>query len=676
MRFRNKLECYHISLMMTQVNANREQHSQDAPAVMTSSAADAGRASGGGLLLLPVAISLALYLRTLAPDLLPGDPGEFQFAAWRLGLAHATGYPLYLLLGWAWQHALAVVGVNPAAALNAFSALAASAGVGLFGLLLLRWTRPVLGERAAGVAVYGALLLAVNLTFWSQALIAEVYALHVVFMVLLWLAVHRFAAQPSGRRLLGTATLAGLALTHHAMTLLLLPALALYWVLARDRAQRIPPRAWAAALVAAALPLLLYLYIPLRSGPDASPWYHQPLGDSVLQLYGEGWDAFTAFISGRSISVGFREPGDAWQQVGQAAWLWHYHFGWVGLVMMALGLVWLAATGRRALLVATLLYALLQQGFNLFYNIGDILVYYIPLYLTGAIWAACGLTGLISGVWSKTTAAPPAPGRAASVVGWVAAGALILLVLRDAPATAAAIDQSESRGARTRWEAILAAEPPPGAILISNDRDEMVPLFYLQAVEGRGIGLTALFPLIAPDARFRDLGATVETALAARGGPVYLIKPMPGLDVRFTLEPATAPLVRVTGPAALAPPSHSLDAEFGPLRLLGVDIVRVGSRLEVTAHWEVLRPVDGDYTATAQWLAGDDAKLAQHDHPAGGVYYPTSLWKVGEHLRVRHTLVAEGAVPAQTRLLLGMYRPTDLAPLAPPVILPLDVATE
>ena len=42
-------------------------------------------------------LALALYLRTLAPGLLAGDAGEFQFAAWRFGLAHPTGYPLYRL---------------------------------------------------------------------------------------------------------------------------------------------------------------------------------------------------------------------------------------------------------------------------------------------------------------------------------------------------------------------------------------------------------------------------------------------------------------------------------------------------------------------------------------------------------------------------------------------------
>ena len=43
-----------------------------------------------------------LYLVTLAPGVVGGDAGEHQFSAPLLGIPHATGYPLYLLLGKLW----------------------------------------------------------------------------------------------------------------------------------------------------------------------------------------------------------------------------------------------------------------------------------------------------------------------------------------------------------------------------------------------------------------------------------------------------------------------------------------------------------------------------------------------------------------------------------------------
>src|SRR5437762_5413496 len=45
------------------------------------------------------AAAAALYVRTLAPSVLPGDYAEFQMCAAVLGVPHPTGYPLYVLLG-------------------------------------------------------------------------------------------------------------------------------------------------------------------------------------------------------------------------------------------------------------------------------------------------------------------------------------------------------------------------------------------------------------------------------------------------------------------------------------------------------------------------------------------------------------------------------------------------
>ena len=43
-------------------------------------------------------LSLALYIRTLASGVLPGDSGEFQVLTHQLGIAHCPGYPVYLVI--------------------------------------------------------------------------------------------------------------------------------------------------------------------------------------------------------------------------------------------------------------------------------------------------------------------------------------------------------------------------------------------------------------------------------------------------------------------------------------------------------------------------------------------------------------------------------------------------
>jgi hypothetical protein len=129
--------------------------------------------------------------------------------------------------------------------------------------------------------------------------------------------------------------------------------------------------------------------------------------------------------------------------------------------------------------------------------------------------------------------------------------------------------------------------------------------------------------------------------------------------------------VQVVGPAAVAPPAYPVDESLGPLRLLGYDLVEAPDGLTVQLHWQVEAPLDGDYTATVQLLDANGEKLAQDDHPAGGVYYPTSLWKPGERLVETHRLPLAGPLPAGATLLVGMYRGAELTPLASSLSVPL-----
>jgi len=617
---------------------------------------------------------LALYLRSRAPGLLPGDAGEFQFAAWRLGLAHATGYPLYLLLGSGWQHLLALLGIEPAAALNGFSAVIGAVAVLLFYHLMLRWL-PLPANLRLTAALFSAALLAANPTFWSQNLIAEVYALHVLLMVLIFLAFQQCVTpgvqntEPRiTRRFVLLAFLIGLGLTHHAMTILLIPPL----LMALTVADRTWWRAWRRVvlmLFATGLPLLFYLYIPLRSGPTASPWYHQQLGDDILSLYGQGWPGFVDFVSGRSISVGFYPLSEAVANLGQAWRLWQLHFSWSGLALALFGIFALWRQRQWPLLSLTVGYVLLQQTFNLFYAIGDILVYYIPLYLMAALWAGFGLHALAG---SLTAAAK-------SQTSGARAGALIALLFLLLPISLVRdyyprLDQTTATGARQQWNEILAAQPPADATLVSNDRNEIVPLFYLQAVEGQVLGLTGLFPLIEPGARFADVGATIETALQANAQPIYLIKPMPGLEVKFTLTAATLPLVRVEGMAAANPPQIAVDQALGPLQLIGYDWRVFTDTVQIDLHWAVSAPLDADYTTTVQLFDAHGEKVGQDDRAPGGVYYPTSHWKVGERLLDTHTINLD-AERQPTQLLVGMYHGPEATPLAPPLQLSLALPT-
>jgi hypothetical protein len=627
------------------------------------------------------ALFLGIYSRTLAPGLLFGDPGEFQFAAWRFGLAHPTGYPLYLLLGGSWQHLTALFGADPAASLNAFSAFLAAVAVAIFYLAVLGWLprrTPSASVAARVSAFFAALLIGVNPTLWSQAVIAEVYALHALFIAgFLFLTARR--SQSPGH-LFALSLLLGLSLTHHRTTLFLLPGL-LLWLFWQERSWWRTGRLWAVLIGGLALPQLLYLYIPLRSGAGASPWLYPRLGAETLALYTPTFQGFVDFITGSVFAVSFLSPAQALARLPEMGNLWLVHFTWPGLALALLGLIVLFREERWPLLLLTLPAFLLLQIFNLFYGIGDIYVFYIPLYLFAALWSGCAVDWLI-GMTQRRQTADDGPQtqyaiRNTQYAFWFAVLLLLpaSLFLTHFPS----INQSGNRATQQMWERILAADPPADAILISNDRNEIVPLYYLQAVEGKATGLTGLFPLLTPEDRFADVGAVTATVLAGGERPAYLIKAMAGLEVKFDLAQTPPPLVRVMGAVDEEMVDQPLDLAYGPLTLLGYSASQAGNISTLSLFWRVEERMQADYTTSVQLFDGAGQPLAQDDRPPGGDFYPTSLWKVGEIVRDTHIFPADAMEDAgKMQVLLYTRAPgsdenaqPELIHLAPALGVPL-----
>src|SRR5581483_7033940 len=133
----------------------------------------------GGALALFV---LAVFVRTLAPTVayLFDDSLEFQLLAVRMAIAHPTGYPLYSIL--IKLATLLPVG-DVAYRVNFVSAVSGALAVLFVYLAGRRVTdRFVTANNRVGEllvrlpALTAALVLAFGAIFWSQAVLAEVYA--------------------------------------------------------------------------------------------------------------------------------------------------------------------------------------------------------------------------------------------------------------------------------------------------------------------------------------------------------------------------------------------------------------------------------------------------------------------------------------------------------------------
>ena len=205
---------------------------------------------------LTAAVALLVYLRTLAPGLAAvGDAPVFQFVGRVLGTPHNPGYPLFVLL----THPLAYLPFGSFAyRVNLFSACAGALAVGL----VFACARALGCSRASSAAA--ALAFGFGHTFWSQAVVAEVYTLNAALVAGMlagfawWGRTGKAAAFYTG-----TFCLA-LGLAHHTTIALFAPGVLVYALRVKP-AFVFRPRTIAACAAIALIGLSPYALILIRS---------------------------------------------------------------------------------------------------------------------------------------------------------------------------------------------------------------------------------------------------------------------------------------------------------------------------------------------------------------------------------------------------------------------------
>lgn len=596
--------------------------------------------------------ALWLYWRTAYPSVLPGDSGELQFAAWGFWLAHPTGYPLYLILGGIWQHLLPFG--DPAYRLNLFSAFWSGLSVGVAFLVFWNVTR----SRSA--SVIAALTLAVSPLIWSQATRAEVYALNTFFVALLTLLGLLWNAKPQRRYAFAFALVFGLSLAHHRMTLLLAPAFAALFANQLSAFRRKPAHYFKRALVygaVAAAPLLLYLYIPLRTG--ATPYAMLDISPAapivIFENSPRGWLA-VILGSGFSGQVGF--DAAAFASLRELPNLLLAQFNPIGVAAALFGLGALVWRRRFEVAAFTLFGFLTFVLFGAVYHIGDIADYYAPAYFFASIALSAGIAFFAQLLRQH----PFTRGSTLPAIALLAFFAL--LPLQNLFHAFEAQDHRLRAETRIRWETLLAAALPENALVISNDRDELTPLYYLQYVEHKRPDLVGLFPKIAPGPAYANVVALVERA-APSNRPLYALKPIPALAMKYIVGKSKNGLwkIHVLPLPALKDPS---DAMLGDaLRVRGWQVLGgapyAGETFTLGVQYELRRRLARDYAFSIQLFDRAGKKIAQgNDHVPGKDEYPPSQWRVGDVIQDQFTLeLAPDVSAGEYKIMLRAYAGED-----------------
>ncbi len=437
-------------------------------------------------------VSAFVYARTLAPSITwrnaGADSGDLITAAFVSGIPHPPGYPFYTTL---LQFSILLPIGSVAYRANLLSAFTAAVAVVLvYAAARIAQSTAGLDERL--IAAVSALFFAFTPLFWSQATIAEVYALHtLLFLATLtgFLAWSRAAENPAtarSKRLLPivSSIALGLGLAHHATILLLVPGvLVLAW-------RKVPPRSLGAAFLAAMLiALLLYLTLPLRALSDP------PINWGDPRSFSSWWWV----VSGQIYRVYLFGVPFADYPARLSAWakLLFDQFGGVGVAVGLWGVAELFRRSRRVGIALATTFGL-YSIFAISYSSVDSNVYLLPACVVFVLWVAVGLAAIVREISERLelgsrTAALSAvknahPSHAQD--GWattllkssILTLGLFLLPLWNLASHWSAMDLSRDTAALDYARQVFAAVPDDAMVIADGDQ-QIFALWYYRYVE-------------------------------------------------------------------------------------------------------------------------------------------------------------------------------------------------
>jgi len=336
-----------------------------------------------------LAISLTwIYLVTIAPGLTwansGSDGGDLITAAATAGIAHPSGYPVYLILARGFQ-------LLPVGSL-AFRTNLMSAFFAVTTSLLVYWI--ILRRASIGLQNYDTYIagisagFAVGLAplFWSQAVITEVYTLHAFFVALIIL----LATQPLTARQIGLdrvrGIVYGLALGNHITVIVLIPCAILISCISSylpsQGSINVPGNRrfdWQSAgrqLGWMLVGLSVYITLPVRAiNHPALNW------GNPVNLRNFWW-----LVSGQAYQSYYLPSSlmQIWPRIQAGANILLQQFGLLGILLGFTGLIVLFKSSR--LYVLTIWSGLFFGVIAIGYQSQDSYVYFIPVVISFSIW--------------------------------------------------------------------------------------------------------------------------------------------------------------------------------------------------------------------------------------------------------------------------------------------------
>jgi len=615
-------------------------------------------------------IAFSVYLRTLAPTVMWYDMGEFATAAYVLGIAHNTGYPLYILLGKLFTY-LPVGDV--AYRVNLMSAFFAALTVFLVFRIVERLTQK---QSAAWLA---ALTIAFSSTLWANATWAVSYDLNAFLTALIFWLFVRWQEEGSRKFINLAGLIFGLSLGNHRLILIVfLPGLYLIWHMAHNRVDRL---GWKGIVTLGGLILIgfsINLYLPLRAAQEpAYMWADASDPDTLLRMLFVGATDRSTFINP------FRNLATRRIWLTTLTRFPTYELTLPGLLLAVIGGHWLFRRKRPVFLSSTLAMLLTLVMISV-YGIHNIFNYFLPIYIFLAIWIGCGAVQIFT--WIDTSL-PREIDSQIAILRPKFRTAILLFLCFLIPFSLfirnfSRLDRSQHRHAGD-FAHYLFTKLEDNAIVLA-DFWSWAPLMYTQLVEGEGREIAVLPALSDSDVdqiHFLDVlqeaGATVYVAVSAEDTPRLQIEPQRlQLVAPYVIQGMTTPrqplpeykdLLVPSGMlyrAVSSPPDLTFDEALversmevvfsGEIALVGFEIqpvsVKPGESFQASYDWLLIQDTGNNYWVDILFTDCDGNVITEsgfplwlHSHWVGALANPTSTWPAGTIQRE----VLDGIVPRE-----------------------------
>ncbi|MFZ5819494.1 MAG: DUF2723 domain-containing protein [Chloroflexota bacterium] len=503
-------------------------------------------------------LSLALYIRTLAPSLLYGDMAEFQTLSYTLGMTHASGYPTQIVIGKlftslpfgniAWRVNL----------MSAFFGALAVANVYLIARLMGGW-------RTA--ALLGSLSMATSVFFWRRVIVAESYGPAAGMLSLVWLFVLLWRRTDKWGWLFLAGLAGGLSLGIHS-TVIMTGASALVYLLLTARKRSAWIGAAAGALLGLVLTLAFFLYLDANDPPSSiynttyrtnldvfglTPEEFDSPTERLLEIFPTG-SFWTYYFSAAPEEIERRileyvNSFPRWQAAGallgglalfglRKGNQWRYHFVALwreGLYpLIAFALIWTFAVSVE--------FSVYQE-------------FYVPAAVITHTWLGMGASALLDGAeWLVKRKQAPIPGRSGALVNLLGLALLALsawnaradlrLAVQEGTTTFIQAEKIYPHDAdRAVKEGLrILGKVEDNAIVFAN-WDRLYSYVYTAHILQGRTGI-ALHQALGPPAPGATMKAYIDANLAAR--PVYFTLDMPGLETYYHVEQVEPQLLRIT----------------------------------------------------------------------------------------------------------------------------------